>query len=123
MCAGAPDPRPLSDSVRAVACARSMLSIVERYKTPTSRRPIKMRIGCHTGVVLGCVMGRSVVRAGSARRTSNSAAHTRSHTYTHQRAHYILNTRACRARVRHSRFLAPQPRYQLFGRDMDVVQV
>ena len=63
VCAGAPEPRALAASVLAVtSCARALLSVVERYRTPTSRRRIKMRIGCHAGVVLGAVMGRSMVR-------------------------------------------------------------
>jgi hypothetical protein len=97
VCAGAPEPRELSESVVAVTtCARSLLSIVSRYSTPTSGRAIRMRIGCHAGVVLGCVMGRSMVRVAAR-----------------------VCVRAC-MRDRHLR--TPQPRYQLFGRDMDVVQ-
>ena len=47
---------------------------VEAYQTPVSRQRIMMRIGCHAGIVIGAVVGRTL------------------------------------------------PRYQLFGKDMDVVQ-
>ena len=98
VCAGAPEPLEIATSVLAVtACARAMLSIVEKYKTPISHRAVTMRVGCHAGTVLGAVVGRSLVR-GPLARVARVCAHA-----------------SCSCCV-------SQPRYQLFGQDMDVVQ-
>ena len=74
-----------------------MQSIVETYKTPITGRAVTMRVGCHTGTVLGAVVGRSLVR-GPLAGVARVCAHA-----------------SCSCCV-------SQPRYQLFGHDMDVVQ-
>jgi class 3 adenylate cyclase len=61
-CAGAPEPLEVGEAVaRVSSCAARILAVVAAYRTPTTGRPIAIRVGVHVGRVLGAVVGNTLV--------------------------------------------------------------
>lgn len=64
VCAGAPTRLPSAAAIESVVnCARDMMYVVSRFRTPTTRQAIQARIGLHYGNVLAGIMGHILVRA------------------------------------------------------------